>query len=157
MGINKLQWVTKFYNELERKILITLLRNFELSEREYESFKKKIKKIIYEHKETEFKEPIVWNGTQKEFAELVLELQKKGWIATDGERSIANLSKEFASSFDLSGTKKSKNSNEENSFYQLLKPQQNKENGYENIYPQIYTKRYKPCFQEIKERVKKKI
>ena len=156
MGIRRLQWIDKFYNDLESKILNRIwIICQELSSKEFLLLKTKMRNLIEEHKKNETKERIVWNGSQKQFAELIVELKNKGWIENNSNKSIATIAKEFAACFDLTGTKKSKSSSEENSFYQLLKPQQSKGNLYENIYPQIYTKRYKSSFKEIKERPKK--
>ena len=78
-------------------------------------------------------EPIKWMGTQKEFAELILELQKNNWIEKDNDKSAADIAKEFATHFDISKTKRNKNSNEINSLYQLLKPQQSKIDNYDKV------------------------
>ena len=92
------------------------------------------------------------DGYTKEFAELILELQIKNWIKNDSEQSINKTAKEFAVHFDLTATKKNNSSNEINSLYQLLKPQQSKEFDYKDQYPQIYSKRYEPKFKEVKPR-----
>lgn len=89
---------------------------------------------------------IKWLGTQKEFAEFILELQNKNWIAFEDCTSVAAETKELAKHFDLSG--------KENSLYQILKPQQNKGTDYEKAYPQVYTKRYQKKFDAIKKRKK---
>lgn len=64
---------------------------------------------------------IEWNGFQQELCELILELEKKEWIAqirTGDRRKIAN---SITKIFNLNKTKRRKNSNTDNSFYQLLK------------------------------------
>lgn len=89
-------------------------------------------------------------GTQKELAELIIELQNKGWVKND--KSIAEIARQFSAVFNLSGTKKENNSDETNSLNQILKPQQSKELNYQNTFPQVYSKRYKPKFEGIKKR-----
>jgi hypothetical protein len=95
---------------------------------------------------------IDWNGSQQELCELILELEKKEWIAEikNGDR------KKFANSltkiFNLTNTKKNKNSNPNNSFYQLLKGE------YENkvrIHPFMEKENYEKQFNGIIERKKK--
>lgn len=95
---------------------------------------------------------IDWNGSQQELCELILELEKKEWIAEikNGDR------KKFANSltkiFNLTNTKKNKNSNPNNSFYQLLKGE------YENkvrIYPFMEKENYEKQFNGIIDRKKK--
>ncbi len=89
---------------------------------------------------------IKWLGTQKEFAEMVLELQNKNWIAVEGCTSLAAETKDLAKHFDLPG--------KENSLYQILKPQQSKGLNYEKSYDQVYSKRYLKKFDAIKARKK---
>lgn len=95
---------------------------------------------------------IDWNGSQQELCELILELEKKEWIAEikDGER------RKFANSltkiFNLSNTKKNKKSDPNNSFYQLLKGE------YENkkrTYPFMEKENYEKKFDGIINRHKK--
>ncbi len=64
---------------------------------------------------------ILWKGSQKELCELFVELQEKEWIDDFkwGERS--KIAHSICNLFDLTLTKKSKDSNVENSFYQILK------------------------------------
>ncbi|MDC8001324.1 hypothetical protein POV26_09760 [Aequorivita todarodis] len=64
---------------------------------------------------------IEWNGSQQELCELILELEEKEWIAqikTGDRRKIAS---SITKIFNLDKTKRRKNSNADNSFYQLLK------------------------------------
>ncbi|MCK0115132.1 hypothetical protein [Gelidibacter sp. F63206] len=75
-------------------------------------------KLIYIQNESS---SIEWNGSQQELCELILELEKKEWIAeirTGDRRKFAN---SITKIFNLDKTKKSKGSNSNNSFYQLLK------------------------------------
>lgn len=62
---------------------------------------------------------IGWNGSQQELCELILELEKKEWIAkikNGGRRKFAD---SITKVFNL--IKKNNKSNPNNSFYQLLK------------------------------------
>jgi hypothetical protein len=95
---------------------------------------------------------IDWNGSQQELCELILELEKKGWISEimNGDR------RKFANSitkiFNLSNTKRNKRSNPNNSFYQLLKGEyENKE----RIYPFMKKENYEKKFNGI-EKLKRK-
>ena len=104
----------------------------------------------------QYKKPLKWMGTQKQFAELIIELEEKGWVKNDN-KSIFQNTKQYAYHFDLSETKKSKDkdSNQVKSLYQLLKPQQSKDFEYVKLYPQVYpTDRYMPCFNKIKQNEK---
>lgn len=89
---------------------------------------------------------IDWNGEQQELCELILELEKKGWIAEikNGDR------RKFASSltkvFNLTNTKKNKKSNPNNSFYQLLKGEFEKN---KRIYSFLEKDNYKKKFDKI--------
>lgn len=86
---------------------------------------------------------IDWNGSQQELCELILELEKKEWIAEirNGDR------KKFANSitkiFNLTNTKKNKKSNPNNSFYQLLKGEfENKRRIYPFMEKENYDKKF---------------
>lgn len=74
---------------------------------------------------------IEWQGTQKELGELLVELQKNGWIK---DIPIESLQKLFTST---------------DSLHQVLKPTQNKKTGIKH-FSGIYTKMYKPKFDGIK-------
>ena len=91
---------------------------------------------------------IDWRGSQQELCELILELEKKQWIGKikNGDR------RKFANSvtkiFNLTNTKKSKSSNQNNSFYQLLKGEFD---NYERIFPFMEKENYEKKFDEINE------
>lgn len=81
---------------------------------------------------------IQWLGTQKQLAELFIELQKKGWI--EGIKYDA-IKKCFTKS---------------NTINQVLKPSINSSNGYDPEYDQVYTTNYSPSYYGIKENPKAK-
>ena len=75
---------------------------------------------------------IQWLGTQKQLAELFIELKKKGWIEEHPAEVIQSC---FTKS---------------NSISQCFKPGIDKNRGYEPTYPGIYTPEYNPKFFGIK-------
>ncbi len=86
------------------------------------------------------KQKIRWRGELKEFAELLVSLEKKQWIELpDGE--LNPIVKTLCLCFDFSGTKRKENSNTENSLLQYLKPSERE--------LKIYTKRYQTKFDSI--------
>lgn len=64
---------------------------------------------------------LVWKGTQKELAELIIQLQRKGWVQSIENRRFKKTSRRILNLFDISSTKKDINSDELSSFNQLLK------------------------------------
>ena len=80
--------------------------------------------------------PIRWLGTQKQLAELLVELEKKGWIE---KPTYDTIKATFTNS---------------NSIQQVLKPSQNSKTK-EKTYEHIYTAKYTPSFYGIKENKKK--
>lgn len=93
---------------------------------------------------------ILWNGTQKDLLELFVELQNKGWInqfhwgdTKKNAHSICNL-------FDLTLTQKKKDSNVEESFYQILKGVRNQKTG-ERDYTELLAPKSKRRFDQIKK------
>lgn len=79
---------------------------------------------------------IVWNGTQKELAELFIQLKEKGWIEGFEYDTIKSC---FTNA---------------HSIHQYLKPfTENK--TYEPTFEKVYTKEYKPMFFAIKPNTKK--
>jgi hypothetical protein len=76
-------------------------------------------------------EPIEWLGTQKQLAELFIELEKKGWINKPGTKQIQ-------AAFTKSNT-----------IDQILKPSQNKVTKLFD-YEGVYTTNYNPVFASIK-------
>lgn len=74
-----------------------------------------------EERKTEIATKILWKGSQRDLCELFIELQEKKWIDEFewGERN--KIAQSICNLFDLTLTKKNKNSNVENSFYQILK------------------------------------
>ena len=91
---------------------------------------------------------IKWLGTQKELAELIVELEKKEWIAKieNGER--AKTCNSILGLFDISETKKSKGSNSEKAFIQTMTPDTDRKTKTQS-YIRIYTTRYIPRFDKI--------
>ena len=91
---------------------------------------------------------IRWNGLQKDFAELIIELQVKGWIPPIEPNNLKSTVDKICLIFDITPTQQKVNSNPANSLYQILKGENidgNKE------YSKINTKRYKKKFSEIKK------
>lgn len=78
---------------------------------------------------------INWLGTQKELAELFIELKKKGWIEKFEYDTIKNC---FT---------------ESNTIHQVLKPGFDPDN-YQRTYNQVYTSQYSPKFFGIKKNPK---
>lgn len=64
---------------------------------------------------------IEWLGTQQELCELFIELEKKKWIPEIGNGERRNIANTITSIFDLDSTKRTKNSNCNESFYQKFK------------------------------------
>jgi len=92
---------------------------------------------------------IKWNGTQKNLAELFLELEKKGWIEKIETGYRAKVCESIEAIFDLSETKKSKETNSLKSFIEIMTP------FFDNVtketsYPKVFTERYKKQFENIK-------
>ena len=76
---------------------------------------------------------IQWKGTQKELAELLIELKRKGWIEDYENIAIKHC---FSNS---------------NTIEQYLKPYTMKDkNGYVDTYEKVFTPKYKPRFFGIK-------
>jgi hypothetical protein len=76
-------------------------------------------------------EKIEWQGTQKELAELFVELEKKGWIK---EKNAELIKAHFTKS---------------DTIHQVLKPSQDMKSK-EKTYDGIYTPAYKASFDQIK-------
>lgn len=64
---------------------------------------------------------LLWKGKQKDLVELFVELQAKGWLDEFNYGDRSRISKAICNLFDLSETKRSVESDPENSFYQKLK------------------------------------
>jgi len=94
---------------------------------------------------------IDWNGSQQELCELILELEKKKWIAEIKNGDRRKFADSITKVFNLTNTKKNKKSNPNNSFYQLLKGEL--ENN-ERIYPFMEKENYKKNFNGIIEQKK---
>lgn len=89
---------------------------------------------------------IDWNGSQQELCELILELEKKEWIAEIKNGDRRKFADSITKVFNLTNTKKNKKSNPNNSFYQLLKGEfENKE----RIFPFMEKENYKKKFNGI--------
>jgi hypothetical protein len=90
---------------------------------------------------------IQWNGNLKEFAELIDSLEKNNWIKiNDGD--LSKNVQSLCECFDLSKTKKTKDSSTEESIYQILKPSEREH--------KIYTKKYTTKFNSISSNNKEK-
>jgi hypothetical protein len=91
---------------------------------------------------------IKWLGTQQEFCEMIISLEKNNWIEDikDGER------KQFINSitkiFDFENTKRNSKSNPENSLYQTFKGEYEKG---ERVFPFLENKKYEKKFSSIKK------
>jgi len=81
--------------------------------------------------------PIQWKGTQKELAELFIELKKKGWI--EEHNNYEAIKACFTNS---------------NTIHQVLKPAQDKKTK-DVTYEGVYTPQYKPKFYGIQSNPKK--
>lgn len=64
---------------------------------------------------------IEWHGTQQELCELIIELERKGWIPKIPNGNRKSIAASITSLFDLHRTRKSSKSNVNNSFYQIFK------------------------------------
>jgi len=92
---------------------------------------------------------IDWNGSQQELCELILELEKKEWIAQIKNGDRRKFANSLTKIFNLANTKKNKNSNPNNSFYQLLKGEfENKK----RIHPFMEKENYEKQFNGIIDR-----
>ncbi|SHM26515.1 hypothetical protein SAMN05444266_107192 [Chitinophaga jiangningensis] len=89
---------------------------------------------IYSHK-------LAWQGTQKEFAELILSLESKGWIKSIAPGELTGTVQSLVYSFDLSQTQKGTATDAQRSLTQLLKPSERE--------TKVYTKRYDCKFHNI--------
>lgn len=83
---------------------------------------------------------LIWKGELKEFAELIDQLEKKGWVNIH-DRELKPTIESLCRVLDFSATKKKEDSNTENSLMQYLKPSE-REN-------KIYTKTYNKKFGSI--------
>ena len=92
---------------------------------------------------------IDWNRTQQELCELILELEKKQWIAEIKNGDRRKFTDSITKIFNLSNTRKNYKSNPNNSFYQLMKGEF--ENN-ERIFPFMEKDNYQKKFKEIIER-----
>lgn len=102
-------------------------------------------------RKTEIATKILWKGTQRDLCELFTELQQKDWINEFewGERN--KIAQSICNLFDLTLTKKNKNSNVENSFYQILKGTHNPKTK-KREYKEVLGKENDRKFNEIKNR-----
>lgn len=95
-------------------------------------------------KQPTIKQRIRWRGELKEFAELIIQLERAKWIdLPHGE--LAPMVKTLCMCFDFSDTKKKKDSNTENSLLQYLKPSEQED--------KVFTKRYNQKFNSIKPNI----
>lgn len=89
-----------------------------------------------------------WNGSQKNLAELILELQNKGWILEIQLNDLKEQVNTICSLFDITETQKKKDSNPIQSLYQILKGEKTND---KREYTKIYSQRYKKNFDTIKK------
>jgi hypothetical protein len=94
------------------------------------------------------KQRIVWKGDLKEFAELIDQLEQKGWIEIQ-DREIKPTAETLSQVFDFSATKKRPESDTANSLSQYLKTS-------ERVH-KIYTKRYTKKFNSILPNTNQKV
>jgi hypothetical protein len=87
---------------------------------------------MYDFLNLESLKKMEWLGTQKELAELFVELYSKGWIS---ELSANSIQRTFTKSETI---------------HQVLKPDQDKQT-YKNQYSQIFTPKYVKVFSGIKK------
>ncbi|MEP1490077.1 MAG: hypothetical protein ABJK28_16785 [Algibacter sp.] len=94
---------------------------------------------------------ILWKGNQRDLCELFIELQEKKWIDDFewGERN--KIAQSICNLFDLTLTKKNKNSNVENSFYQILKGTHNPKTK-KREYDEVLGKESDRKFNKIKNK-----
>ncbi|MBC9910567.1 hypothetical protein [Chitinophaga varians] len=84
---------------------------------------------------------IPWAGNLKQFAELVTELERKGWIKPIAHGELQSTVTTLLHCFDLSATQRKEDSNTANCLLQYLKPSERE--------LKIYTKRYTRKFSDI--------
>ncbi len=84
---------------------------------------------------------IRWRGSLKEFAELITELENKGWIDPINHGEVNAFTRSILSCFDFSETQKKIDSKTEASLMQYLKPSERE--------TKIYSKRYIKKFASI--------
>ncbi|QJB34080.1 hypothetical protein HF329_23440 [Chitinophaga oryzae] len=84
---------------------------------------------------------IPWAGNLKQFAELVTELEKKGWIKPIAHGELQATITTLLHCFDLSSTQRKEDSNTAASLLQYMKPSERD--------VKIYTKRYSRQFSDI--------
>lgn len=89
---------------------------------------------------------IDWNGSQQELCELIVELEKKQWISEIKNGDRKKIANSITKVFNLKNTQKSKISNPDNSFYQVLKGEFEKN---VRIYPFMEKDNYEKKFTEI--------
>ncbi|MFB6457617.1 hypothetical protein ACE38W_20275 [Chitinophaga sp. Hz27] len=82
-----------------------------------------------------------WQGNLKQFAELIIELEKKGWIKAIQPGELQATVNALAETFDLSNTNKKENADNTQSLTQYLKPSERE--------AKVFTKRYNPQFNLI--------
>jgi hypothetical protein len=99
--------------------------------------------------EAPYRIKIKWKGLQKEIAELVLELEKKGWIGKIEDGYRMEICRTLLSVFDISNTQKNDDTDVVGSFYKIMKPNTDPKTKAQS-YPQVYTKLYKTKFDSIK-------
>ena len=116
--------------------LCTVNINFEKIIQSNNYFLRKAKHLLKQEDNNILLNKIQWRGTQKQLAELFVELQKKGWIEKPDYETIRQ------------AFTKSKTIN------QVMKPTQDKKTKQKD-YEGIYTPNYEPCFFGIKENASK--
>lgn len=101
-----------------------------------------------EHNKIDERHKLIWLGKQKELLELIIELQEKGWINEIPTGSIKKAADSICRLFDLTGTKKSDDTDEVKSFEQNLKGEMI---DGKRVFDNIFGKRYHRKFNHIKK------
>jgi hypothetical protein len=92
--------------------------------------------------------PIKWLGTQQQFCELLIELEKNNWIEEIREGERKKIITSITKFFDFENTRRNTNSNPEISLYQTFKGEHIKGN---RVFPFLESKKYEKKFNEIKK------
>jgi hypothetical protein len=95
---------------------------------------------------------LIWDGSQKELCELIVELQNKGWLNKIKPGTLRKTCKTICNLFDLSKSQIKTESNIEESFYQIMKGENDSATGL-RTYDNIFSDNYKRKFDKIENRV----
>ncbi|MNT38852.1 hypothetical protein D3C72_1750610 [compost metagenome] len=99
---------------------------------------------------------LVWLGKQTELVDLLVALQQKGWVNKINRNTddLSAITRSILSLFDLSLTKRGKNTNEFDSLYQAVKGKYDKIEHHTYV-NSIDTEKISPVFSSIGMNVKK--